>query len=113
MDGEEDGDENRYSYLAQHTRSVHIVMLSPHNHMRLKGSYSHLKRKEKKKDEGEILRNQVTWEQGRWCFRRHLLNSSSEHRPSRSSVPLKSILEALMSAVQDPGSVPTMVHLRN
>lgn len=49
MDGEEDGDENRYSYLAQHTRSVHIVMLSPHNHMRLKGSYSHLKRKEKKR----------------------------------------------------------------
>lgn len=49
MDGEEDGDENRYSYLAQHTRSVHIVMLSPHNHMRLKGSYSHLKRKEKRR----------------------------------------------------------------
>lgn len=57
-----------------------LCLVSPHNHMRLKGSYSHLKRKEKKKDEGEILRNQVTWEQGRWCFRRHLLNSSSEHR---------------------------------
>lgn len=49
MDGEEDGDENRHSYLAQHARSIHIFLLSPHTHMRLKGSYSHLKRKEKRR----------------------------------------------------------------